>query len=418
VSPKGQQIGGNGLMVGEYLTRFPWGKEKLPEGELPVRNRISNNLIRRCGLDDFGAVGIWVSFTDGTEISHNLVYDLPYSGISVGWLWNDKPTDNRNNLIADNEVHTVLQKLCDGGCLYTLGRQPGTVIRGNLFHDAQRSETAQGAPNNGIFFDQGSRDFHVENNLIFATSGTPIRFNQCKKDWHTWKDNRFGITRAVPGLVGPGLCGDGASSHVEVPHAPKLDPPEISAEAWVYMDDWPRGGDPRRWVVNKNDDEWINGHWALMIRHSKAGAYLNIGGGQQDCFEAWSPEGALSLKTWHHLAFTYDGKDLRVYTDGKEVATTHINRPRQPGNKPLAIGRRQDAYNYFLGTIDEVYLFSRALTADKVAARCLAKGTAPPEEFPLVAHWGFDDMGEALDTLEKAKATTGLQPPYRQRLLP
>lgn len=413
-----QQIGANGLMVGENLSRFAWGKETLPAGELPTANRIANNLVRRCGLDDYGAVGIWVSFTDGTEIAHNLVYDLPYSGISVGWLWSETPTDNRNNLIEANHVHTVLQKLCDGGCLYTLGRQPGTIIRGNLFHGAQRSETAQGAPNNGIFFDQGSMGFHIEDNLIYATSGDPIRFNQCKREWHTWGENRFGLAQAAPGIVGAGLLGDGSSSCVEIPHAPELDPPELTAEAWVYLDRWVDQGDKRRWVINKNDDEWTDGHWALMTQASQAGAYLNIGGGQQNSFAAWSEDGALRLNTWHHLAFTYDGKDLLVHVDGKEVAKTAVNCPRRPGTKPLAIGRRQDAYNYFLGTIDEARLYGRALTPAEIAARSRTAGAPPPVDLPVAGHWGFDALDEALQAMTAAEAAAGLQEPYRQRLLP
>ena len=31
--------------------------------------------------------GILAGYTDHTTIEHNKVYDLPYSGISVGWGW-------------------------------------------------------------------------------------------------------------------------------------------------------------------------------------------------------------------------------------------------------------------------------------------------------------------------------------------
>ena len=413
-----QEIGASGIMVGENLVRFPWGERRLPPGELPIGNRIANNLIRRCGLDDYGAVGVWVSFTNGTEIVHNLIHDLPYSGISVGWLWTSSPTENRNNLIAANHVHTVLQKLCDGGCLYTLGRQPGTVIRDNLFHGARRSGVARGAANNGIFFDEGSRGFRVENNLIYDTSGTPVRFNQCKGKWHTWKGNQFGLTKTVPGVIGAGFHGDGAGTCTEVPHAGKLDPQELTAEAWVYLERWTTGKDTRRWVINKNDDEWAKGHWALVTDQSKAGAYLNIGGGKKNSFAAWSAEGALTLNTWHHLAFTYDSKDLCVYVDGKEVARTPVNRTRRPGRTAIAIGRRQDGHNSFLGTIDEVRLYSRALALPEVTARCLARGAAPPQELPLVGHWGFGDLGAVQKMLAAAEAAAGLEPAYRERLLP
>jgi hypothetical protein len=89
--------------------------------------------------------------------------------------------------------------LADGGAIYTLGYQPGTVLRGNLLHDVHRSPYAHGgAPNNGIFFDQGSKGYLIEGNIIYNTSGDPIRFNQCKREDHTWKDNSFGIAPGAP----------------------------------------------------------------------------------------------------------------------------------------------------------------------------------------------------------------------------
>ena len=391
-------------------------EETLPDTQLPKRNRVANNVVRTCGLDDFGAVGIWVSFTDGTVVAHNLVYDMPYSGISVGWRWDQAPTACRNNVVEYNHVHDVLQRLCDGGCLYTLGFQPGTVIRGNLFHNALRSETAQGAPNNGIFFDQGSKGFRVEENVIYATSAKPIRFNQCKREWHTWADNRFGLPRAAPGKVGAALLCDGAASYVEVPHAPELDPVELTAEAWVKLDRHAPGGDTRRWVVNKNDDEWTDHHWALVTDRTRVGAYLNVGGGRKSTSEAWSAEGKLSLNRWQHLAFTYDGRDLRVFLDGQPVATATVDRPRTPGALPIAIGRRQDAYNYFEGLVDEARLYSRALTPAEVEARFRSGGGPPAAGLPAVGHWGFDDLGEALTVIERARARAGLEPRYRDRL--
>ena len=104
------------------------------------------------------------------QVAHNLVHDLPYTGISVGWQWNPNPTPCKENLIESNHVYDVMNRLCDGGCIYTLGFQPGTVIRGNVFHDAHRSAYAHGgAPNNGIFFDQGSKGYLFEQNVIYIT---------------------------------------------------------------------------------------------------------------------------------------------------------------------------------------------------------------------------------------------------------
>jgi len=85
-----------------------------------------------------------------------------------------------------------MKKLADGGGIYTLGLQPGTVLRGNHIHDVPRSAYAQGgAPNNGFFIDEGSKGFRFESNVVHATSGGAVRFNQCEREWHSWENNHF-----------------------------------------------------------------------------------------------------------------------------------------------------------------------------------------------------------------------------------
>jgi len=195
-----EDIGGCGVMVG-------WrGKGKLTDGaeghldadwqnrrDAPDRNQITNCLIRRCGADSFGAPGIFVAFSNHTRIAHNELHDLPYTGISVGFRWSSVPTSQANCLIEANHIYDVMQKLADGGGIYTLGLQPGTVFRGNNLHQVHRSPFAHGgAPNNGFFIDEGSKGFVFESNVVSDTSGTAVRFNQSQRDWHTWRENFFG----------------------------------------------------------------------------------------------------------------------------------------------------------------------------------------------------------------------------------
>ncbi|MGA2258386.1 MAG: right-handed parallel beta-helix repeat-containing protein [Thermoguttaceae bacterium] len=162
------------------------------EAEMPKGNHVSNNHVHACGVEFYGAVGIWAGITQGTVISHNLIHHLPYTGISVGWQWNPQPTACKENRIEYNHVFDVMNRLRDGGCIYTLGFQPGTVIRGNHVHDVHRSVFAQGAPSNGMFIDEGSKGFLFERNVIYRTAAELVRFNACNRDWHTWRDNYIG----------------------------------------------------------------------------------------------------------------------------------------------------------------------------------------------------------------------------------
>lgn len=164
-----QDIGGNGVMIG--VTQDP-GEDSL---RLPVNNTVAGCNLSQAGVLFHGAVGIWLGFCAGNEISGCEVYDLPYTGISVGWQWNPLPTSSKNNRILNNRIHHAMQVLGDGGGIYTLGFQPGSVISGNEIHDILRSELNHASDNNGMFIDEGSKGYRVENNTIRNTAHTNIR---------------------------------------------------------------------------------------------------------------------------------------------------------------------------------------------------------------------------------------------------
>jgi hypothetical protein len=155
--------GGNGIMVGERI-------DPTNAVDAVRANRVANNFVHDCGVVFHGAVGVWVGFTDGTVVSHNLVRDLPYTGISNGWSWDMKPTGCMSNVVEFNHVHHVMELLADGGGIYNLGFQPGSVIRGNHVHDITRNNlSAAGYGHSGIYLDEGSKGFLVQSNVVYRT---------------------------------------------------------------------------------------------------------------------------------------------------------------------------------------------------------------------------------------------------------
>jgi parallel beta-helix repeat protein len=99
-------------------------------------------------------------------ISHNHIHDLYYTAISVGWTWGYKPNQSKGNIIEYYHLHHIgKDMLSDMGAIYTLGQQPGTVIRNNLIHDVE-AFTYGGW---GIYPDEGSSEILIENNIVYRT---------------------------------------------------------------------------------------------------------------------------------------------------------------------------------------------------------------------------------------------------------
>lgn len=145
---------------------------------------LSNNLVHDVALEYRDMSAILVTYVNGATVSHNEVYNLPYSGLTIGYGWgaNDiggsqdyvdrglydyqptytTATTAANNHITDNYIHDLMQQMTDGGCMYTLSASPGSTFERNYCHS-----------NNGWFgfyHDEGSRSFTDTHN-VFRNTG-------------------------------------------------------------------------------------------------------------------------------------------------------------------------------------------------------------------------------------------------------
>jgi Ricin-type beta-trefoil lectin domain len=146
---------------------------------------ISDNRIHDLGLEYRGIVSVLATYVTNATMSHNEVYNLPYSGMSLGYGWgaNDAggsnhyadrglynyqprystPTTESNNRLDGNYIHDVMQQMTDGGCIYTLSANPNAMIRDNY---CLRTNGWF-----GLYFDEGSRYYTAMNN-VFSATGT------------------------------------------------------------------------------------------------------------------------------------------------------------------------------------------------------------------------------------------------------
>ena len=86
-----------------------------------------------------------------------------------------------------------------------------------------------------------------------------------------------------------------------------------------------------------------------------------IGGTDRDVRAA----SALTANTWAHLAATYDGAALRIYVNGVQSAQLLTVGSIATSNGALKIGSNSIWPEDFQGLIDEVRIYSRALTRQR-----------------------------------------------------
>lgn len=155
-------LGAGGIRIGECKM----ARDDIDE---TVNSIIDNNYLHDGGKVFPAGPGIWVAQSSGNVISHNEIHSFNYSGMSLGWNWNEAPNRTQSNLVEFNHVHHVMGgMLSDGGAIYTLGTQNGTRIRNNLFHDVW-PYMGNPAMAWGIYMDAGSSGLLIERNVAYNT---------------------------------------------------------------------------------------------------------------------------------------------------------------------------------------------------------------------------------------------------------
>lgn len=148
-------------------------------------------------------------------------------------------------------------------------------------------------------------------------------------------------------------------SHIQVPYAPELNPEgPFTVELWARATSWATGVR----CIAGNVSSYSDGWWFRQ----EAGTtprwiYVQNGGG------IYMAGGNIAKNEWAHLVVTYDGTTVRFYGNGEQQWTSTGTVPSINLGGPLCLGGNP-AINeeFFDGNIDEVAIYSSALTADQV----------------------------------------------------
>lgn len=195
-------IGGNGIMAGTF------GTEAL-EAHLPYRPAdgravctgltIKNNLINDVTNEDWGCVGICAGYVRGIVISHNEISDVSYTGISLGWGWNQQTNAMADNTVRANLIHHYAKHMYDTAGIYTLGSQPHSFIEENVVRDIYTPGYVHD-PQHWFYLytDEGSSYITVRNNW------TPSEkfLKNANGPGNTWENNGPAVADSIKSKAG------------------------------------------------------------------------------------------------------------------------------------------------------------------------------------------------------------------------
>jgi autotransporter-associated beta strand protein len=181
------------------------------------------------------------------------------------------------------------------------------------------------------------------------------------------------------GFASGALSFNGSSSWVRVPHAAALNSFPITVSAWFRST-----ADSPGYIVAKYENATWNG-WGLSVEKSRvqpnsaSGYYLasrtNALISQYDDYPPFEAGQNLNDGTWHHVSMVVDQASGRLYLDGT-LADTQAWRgtpsaataswPMYFGYYPNSLAGNPGVNPYFSGSIDDVRIYSRALTGQEV----------------------------------------------------
>ncbi len=146
-----------------------------PAANVEDNNWIYNNSISTIGVEYAGHPAIMVGSGTRHLICNNEIFNLPYTGIHVGWGWNNTVKITENSVIAFNRIDKIMTEMKDGGGIYTIGSMPNTIIKNNYIQDVDVNHDGH-----ALYPDEGSANIIWDSNVI----GNPVNY------WmYLWSNN-------------------------------------------------------------------------------------------------------------------------------------------------------------------------------------------------------------------------------------
>ncbi len=169
-------------------------------------------------------------------------------------------------------------------------------------------------------------------------------------------------TWSTSGIINDALSFNGTTAWVSVKDSSSLDfsGSAVSISAWVKQTD----NNPNRPVISKRTSYSSTGiPYELTIDGTNSISWRVIGNSSNLNYGT-----ELTTNTWYHVGATYDGTTQIIWVNGTNVKSQSRSGTFTTNNHVLMIGTDNESSEWFKGTIDEIGLWSRALSSSEISS--------------------------------------------------
>ena len=230
----------------------------------------------------------------------------------------------------------------------------------------------------------------VEDGLVSYWSFDDISGDTVKDSWGDNDGTIFGDPEVVEGKFGSkALKFDGQDNYVEFPDSDSLDGMSgISILLWANVETLSSVAGTDQSLINKDAAGWGARLYRIYLDDATNNIHWRVGDGAGGYVVHCNGVTVLEADQWYHIAGVSGPDGAFVYVDGLEDgAFAGFEVP--DNDTTLRIGRAHtDNYGY-IGVIDEVAIYDRALSADEIEQNFASEGlavTSSTDKLPIT--WG------------------------------
>ncbi len=167
------------------------------------------------------------------------------------------------------------------------------------------------------------------------------------------------LTTGVKGIANTAYAFDGGGDYISLGSNGQLYVTnQLSVSFWMNIIDLDGNG----WdtFIHKTTSNQFNDGWAVFMYNGQLSFMINAY--NANLAHISSP----SLNYWHHVVGVYNGSTLNIYVDGEAGTPDSYSGNVTNSNLPALIGLYRGSGDIH-GSIDNVRIYNRALTADEIA---------------------------------------------------